>query len=291
MIGPLDLLLDGQERAIGAYVIESPEGLALFDCGPSTTLPTLAAQLAIHGLGWEDIRHVLLSHIHLDHAGGAGHLARDHPHLTFWVSEVGAPHLVDPTRLVASARRLFGDDFDRLWGGVVPVPAERLRPTARAAAGLDCFPSPGHARHHVNYVDGDGVMYSGDANGVRVAPYRFIVPAAPPPEIDLDAWSRTLDEIERRRPERLALIHFGLFDPAEHLPRQREQLALWSDRVRAGFDEEEFVAAAHADLIETDGLGAVTFYELPAPAWHSFRGLRRYWDKRPTDAPAPSLHT
>jgi glyoxylase-like metal-dependent hydrolase (beta-lactamase superfamily II) len=280
VIGPLDLLLDGRERALGAYLVDTDEGLAIFDCGPSTTLPALDAELVHLGIDWRDIQHVLISHIHLDHAGGTGQLVRRHPHLTVWVSELGAPHLVDPSRLEASARRLFGAAYDRLWGETVAVPRDRIRIAQTDVLGLECFPSPGHAAHHVSYVDRDGVMYNGDANGVRIAPWRYIVPATPPPEIDLEAWSRTLDEIERRGPERLALFHFGVFDAREHLPRQREQLRLWSERVRSGVGEDEFVALAHAGLVEEDGPEAVAVYELPAPAWQNYRGLRRYWDKR-----------
>src|SRR5438477_1464879 len=179
MLGPLDLLLEGQERALGAYVVPTREGFALFDCGPSTTVGALDAALAARGIGWGDIRHILLSHIHLDHAGGAGLLVRRHPHLKVWVSEIGAPHLVDPTRLEASSRRLFGGDYDRLWGEVVPVPRDRIYVVGSDVLGLECFASPGHAAHHVTYVDGDGVMYNGDANGVRITPYRYIVPATP----------------------------------------------------------------------------------------------------------------
>jgi glyoxylase-like metal-dependent hydrolase (beta-lactamase superfamily II) len=286
MIGPIDLLLDGRERALGAYVVDTAAGPAVFDCGPTTTLPALDAELERQGLAWSDVRHLLLSHIHLDHAGGAGALVRSHPHLTVWVSEIGAPHLVDPGRLEASARRLFGDAFDRLWGEIVPVPQERIRLVGPSVLGLDCFPSPGHAAHHVTFVDRDGVMYNGDANAVRIAPYRYIVPATPPPEIDLEAWARTLDEIERRQPERVALFHFGVFDPREHVPRQREQLALWAERVRRGMDEETFVALMHEELAAEDGPDAVPVYELPAPAWQSYRGLRRYWDKLSAAGPS-----
>jgi glyoxylase-like metal-dependent hydrolase (beta-lactamase superfamily II) len=280
MLGPLDLLLDGQERALGAYVLETDEGPAVFDCGPSTTLCNLDAALAGHGLDWSEIRHVLLSHIHLDHAGGAGNLARRHPHLTVWVSELGAPHLIDPSRLEASARRLFGASYDRLWGETVPVPAERIRIVGSDVLGLDCFPSPGHAAHHVTYLDRDGVMFNGDASGVRIAPCHSIFAGTPPPEIDLEAWAATFDEFERRQPERVALFHFGVFDAREHLPRHREQLAVWSERVRGGMGEEEFVALVHEEVAAVDGAGEVRFYELPAPAWQGYRGLRRYWDKR-----------
>ena len=160
------------------------------------------------------------------------------------VSEIGAPHLIDPSRLEASARRLYGDEFDTLWGELAPVPEENVHVVGPEVLGLACFPSPGHASHHVCYLDGEGTLYAGDAAGVRILPSTFVQPPTPPPEIDLEAWALTLDEIERRRPERLALIHFGVAEDTErHLQELRERLADWSERVRNGASEEEFERA------------------------------------------------
>ena len=275
---PLDLHHEGAERVIGVYLLETEDGLALQDCGPSTCITKLKGQLAERALVLSDVRHLLLSHIHLDHAGAAGTLVREHPGLHVHVSEIGAPHLVDPSRLESSARRLYGDDFDRLWGELAPVPQENVHVVGSSVLGLECFPSPGHAAHHVCYVDGEGTLYAGDAAGVRIVPDRHILPVAPPPEIDLEAWERTIDELELRAPERLALIHFGVVDqPRDHLRRLRRQLRLWGQRVRQGMDEEAFVAAARADLEED--IGDAPYYERAAPFWQSYLGLRRYWDK------------
>ena len=274
---PLDLRHLGDERVIGAYLLETEDGLALQDCGPSTCIPALKERLAERGLTLTDLRHLLLSHIHLDHAGAAGVLVREHPGLQVHVSEIGAPHVVDPSRLEASARRLYEDEFDTLWGELAPVPEQNVHVVGEKVLGLDCFPSPGHAAHHVCYVDGEGTLYAGDAAGVRIMPDRPIWPVSPPPEVDLDAWERTIDELELRAPDRLALIHFGVVDqPRDHLRRLRRQLRLWGQRVRQGMDEDEFVEAARADLEEAD---EATYYERAAPLWQSFRGLRRYWDK------------
>jgi glyoxylase-like metal-dependent hydrolase (beta-lactamase superfamily II) len=274
---PLDLHHLGDERVIGAYLLETEDGFALQDCGPSTCVPALKEQLAERGLALTDLRHLLLSHIHLDHAGAAGVLVREHPGLQVHVSEIGAPHVIDPSRLEASARRLYEDEFDSLWGELAPVPEENVHVVGETVLGLDCFPSPGHAEHHVCYLDGEGTLYAGDAAGVRIMPDRHIWPVSPPPEVDLDAWERTIDELELRAPERLALIHFGVVDqPRDHLRRLRRQLRLWGQRVRQGMDEDEFVEAARADLEEAD---EATYYERAAPLWQSFRGLRRYWDK------------
>ena len=275
---PMDLHHEDAERVIGVYLVETEDGLALQDCGPSTCITALKTELVERGLVLSDLRHLLLSHIHLDHAGAAGTLVREHPGLQVHVSEIGAPHVVDPSRLESSARRLYGDDFDRLWGELAPVPQDNVHVVGSSVLGLDCFPSPGHASHHVCYVDGEGTLYAGDAAGVRILPDRHILPVAPPPEIDLEAWERTIDELELRAPERLALIHFGVVDqPRDHLRRLRRQLRLWGQRVRQGMDEEAFVAAARADLEED--VGDAPYYERAAPFWQSYLGLRRYWDK------------
>jgi glyoxylase-like metal-dependent hydrolase (beta-lactamase superfamily II) len=281
-LGPpalLDLDYFGTPRVIGAYLVATEDGLAVFDCGPAVTIAALEQRLAGRGVSFADVRHLLLSHIHLDHAGGAGVLVRKYPHLQVHVSEIGAPHLVDPSRLDASARRLYGDAFDALWGELAAVPEANVHVVSNRVLGLECFPSPGHASHHVCYLAGDGTLYAGDAAGVRIQPARHILPVSPPPDVDVAAWHRTIDEIEGRRPARLALVHFGLVDePVEHLEHLRRQLDLWATRVREGAGEEEFVAAAHAELAaDEDDLEP---WERAAPLWQSYAGLRRYWDKR-----------
>jgi glyoxylase-like metal-dependent hydrolase (beta-lactamase superfamily II) len=273
---PLDLLHLGRERVIGAYLLDTAEGPALFDCGPTTCVPALKAALRDRGLELQDVPHLLLSHVHLDHAGAAGVLVREHPGLQVHVSPIGAPHLVDPTRLEKSARRLYGDEFDTLWGELAPVPMENIRETGDQVLGLDCFPSPGHASHHVCYVDRDGTLYAGDATGVRIQPSRFVLPPTPPPEFDLAVWESTLDEIERRDAQRLALIHFGVADdPIEHLAALRMRLRSWTALVGDGTTQEEFEATALAEL----GDDAPPYVQA-MPPWQSYAGLRRYWEKR-----------
>ena len=265
---------------VASYLLETEDGPALFDCGPTTTIPHLKAGLAERGLDLTDVRHLLLSHIHLDHAGAAGVLVRQNPWLQVHVSEVGAPHLLDPSRLDASARRLYGDSFDELWGELAPIPAENVHVVGDRVVGLDCFPTPGHAWHHVSYLDANGTLYAGDAAGVRLAEGRFVMPPCPPPELDLEAWERTIEEIERRAPTRLALIHFGVFDDVEeHLSSLRETLRRWGKRVEDGMDEEAFVAAARYDVSQTDP-ELVDEYQRAGPYWHHFRGIERYWRQR-----------
>jgi len=277
---PLDLLHLGETRRIGAYLVETESGLALHDCGPTSCLPALREALALRNLEVGDLDHLLLSHIHLDHAGGAGALVRESPRLAVHVSAIGAPHLIDPARLEASARRLYGDAFDALWGELAPVPEENVRIAGVRAAGLEVLASPGHASHHVSYLHEDGTLYAGDAAGVRITPGRFVFPPTPPPDVDLEAWERTLDETERRAPRRVALTHFGVFDDVErHLRGLRETMGAWAERVAHGMDEATFVAAARADVAASDP-DEVEAYDNAAPYWHCFLGLERYWRKR-----------
>jgi glyoxylase-like metal-dependent hydrolase (beta-lactamase superfamily II) len=275
-LAPLDLGFQGRDRVIGAYVIDTEDGPALFDCGPASSIPRLKDELALRGLALRDIRHLLLSHIHLDHAGAAGSLVREHPALQVHVSEIGAPHLADPSRLEASARRLYGDSFDALWGELAPVPEANLHVVGATVIGLECFPAPGHARHHVCYLGADGTLYAGDAAGVRIPPHTAVIPPTPPPRFELEAWLATLDEIAAHDPERLALIHFGLADdPRSHLDELRRRLAEWVDVVERGAGEEAFAEHVRRDLGEAAG-----DYEHAMPFWQSYAGLKRYVEKR-----------
>jgi glyoxylase-like metal-dependent hydrolase (beta-lactamase superfamily II) len=263
---------------IGVYVLETPHGPALFDCGPATCYEELRSRVDL-----SEIRHLLLSHIHLDHAGAAGHIVRDNPQIEVHVHAVGAPHLVDPTRLVESARRLYGEILDAAYGAPLAVPSQNVVVVEQDAAGLKAFATPGHASHHASYMGEDGTLYAGDATGVRIMPGRFVVPHAPPPDIDLDAWNRTFDQILLHQPARLALIHFGVVEGteavAEHVERARATLQSWAERVRDGMTHEEFAAAAEADIAESEGAGAAQ-YANAAPLPQSFLGLERYWRKR-----------
>ena len=276
---PIDLLHQGVERSIGCYLLDTEDGPALFDCGPSTTIAALKAGLAAEGLRLVDVRHLLLSHIHFDHAGAAGSLVREHPALQVHVSEIGAPHLVDPSRLERSARRLYGDSFDALWGELVPLPEANLHVVGDRVLGLDCFPTPGHASHHVSYLDEDGTLYAGDAAGVRILPGKYVIPPTPPPEFDLDVWQQTIDEIERRQPERLALIHFGVADdPQRHLADLRLELYDYAEFVLGGATEEEFVAYGQEEIANAgEDMGV---YGLAIPLWQSYRGLARWAEKQ-----------
>jgi glyoxylase-like metal-dependent hydrolase (beta-lactamase superfamily II) len=274
---PLDLLHLGHDRVIGCYLLDTDDGKALLDCGPASCFETLVARLAEHGLAVSDVRHLLLSHIHLDHAGATGVLVREHPGLQVHVSEVGAPHLVDPSKLISSAARLYGDQLEPLWGEIVPVPEENVHVAGSRVAGLECFPAPGHASHHVCYVGRDGTLYAGDAAGVRITPHSSVLPPTPPPDLDVEAWHATVAEIRRRGPERVALIHFGAFDDVDrHLDELERRLDEWTRRVEGGIAEREFVEAALGDVDP----GSAEEYATAMPFEQSFAGLRRYVEKR-----------
>jgi glyoxylase-like metal-dependent hydrolase (beta-lactamase superfamily II) len=276
----IDLEHLGRSRVIASYLLAGDEP-ALVDVGPTTCLGALEAGLVGFGLAVEDLRHLLLTHIHLDHAGAAGALVRRNPELRVHVSEIGAPHLVDPSRLEASARRLYGDDFDRLWGELLPVPAENVVVVEESVLGLEAWPTPGHASHHVSYLSADGTCFSGDVTGVVIAPSTLIAPVCPPPDVDVEAWERSLDSIAERRPARLCLPHFGVVEePAQHVERTRERLREWAARVRDGATEEEFVRAADQELEEAADPETAAAYTQAGPLWQSYAGLVRYWRKR-----------
>jgi glyoxylase-like metal-dependent hydrolase (beta-lactamase superfamily II) len=278
-LDPLDLHHQGRQRVIGVYLLETTDGPALFDCGPTSCVERLKAALSENGLELRDIRHLLLSHIHLDHAGAAGVLVREHPALQVHVSGIGAPHLVDPSRLERSARRLYGDTFDTLWGELAPVSQENVHVVGADVLGLECFPAPGHASHHVCYLAGDGTLYAGDAAGVRIQPDRTVLPPTPPPDFDLGAWYTTIDAIEKRTPSRLALVHFGVADdPLPHLAELRQRLEDWVGRVHDGVTEEEFGESVRSD-VKASG-GDLEAYEQAMPFWQSYAGLERYTEQR-----------
>jgi glyoxylase-like metal-dependent hydrolase (beta-lactamase superfamily II) len=209
----IDLMHLGVEGAIGCYVLAGGEP-TLVDPGPSTTFEHLRDRLGDLGLGARDLRHVLLTHVHLDHAGATGHLVREYPEAVVHVHSEGAPHLVDPSRLVASTRRTFKEAHDRLWGEVLPVPADRIRAWQGGAKGpwrgLRPLPTPGHIRHHLAYLDErDGTLYVGDAMGIVLGPDVPSLPATPPPAVDLGAWRHTLTEIAGIGAGRFGAAHFG----------------------------------------------------------------------------------
>jgi glyoxylase-like metal-dependent hydrolase (beta-lactamase superfamily II) len=221
----IDLLHLGLDGAIACYFVHGAEP-TIVDPGPTTTLERLVEELGARGVGAHDLRHVALTHVHLDHAGATGHLLERFPRALVHVHEDGASYMVDPERLVASTRRTFGEAHDRLWGDMKPVPADRVRPWRPAeparVAGLRPLPTPGHIAHHLAYLDErDGTLFSGDSMGIVLSDGPTH-PPTPPPAIDLRAWARSLDDIGQVGPERFGATHFGFHGD---VPARRDQLA------------------------------------------------------------------
>lgn len=248
--------------AIAVYVLPDGEP-ALVDPGPSTTLPRLREGLQGFGIAPGDLRHILLTHVHLDHAGATGHLVDLYPRATVHVHVDGAPHMVDPERLVSSTRRTFGKDHDRLWGETRPVPAHRIRawtPGDRdLPAGLQPIPTPGHIAHHLAYLDeSDGTLFSGDAMGIVLHDEAPTHPPTPPPSVDLRAWERTLEEISVVAPERFGATHFGLHgDVPDRVRQLQEGLAALEKRVRRALAEGDGQDAERFDREVRDALAPV----------------------------------
>jgi glyoxylase-like metal-dependent hydrolase (beta-lactamase superfamily II) len=269
-VRPIDVRHLGQDRVICCWQVDD----VLVDPGPESTIDAV-----LDALGDEQPRALLLTHIHFDHAGAAGALVREFPDLEVWVHERGARHLVDPTRLVASAKRLYGDDFDRQWGEVVPIPERSLRILrgGESRDGWDVAYTPGHASHHVSYRhQSSGWVFPGDTCGVRLPAGDLILPPTPPPDIDLEAWYASLDTIAAWEPERLAITHFGDYgDVTEHLARLRAALAHWSE-LAARVDLETYAAALQAAADETFDEDDARSFGQAMPPDQQWLGLDRY---------------
>lgn len=264
----------GQARVICCWLVDD----VIIDPGPTVSLAPV-----IEAFADQTPRAILLTHIHLDHAGGTGALVRRWPDLPVYVHERGARHMADPSRLMDSAGRLYGDQMDRLWGEMVPIPEKNLRVLngGEEVEGFRVAYTPGHASHHVSYLNLEsGTAFTGDTTGIRIEPADFIVAPTPPPDIDIEAWNRSLDLIESWRPTSLGITHFGrVADPAEHLPRLRETLNSWAEKAR-DTTAEEYESFVRSEIAAaTDAEGFVS-YSQGAPPDHLYAGLRRYWDKK-----------
>jgi len=293
----VDLNFLGRPGIIATAVLQGPSGVALIDPGPSTTLGTLQRALAAKGIAPGDIRQLLLTHIHLDHAGGAGTLVRDNPDIEVYVHERGAPHMIDPAKLIASASRLYQGDMQRLWGEFLPVPESRVRVLAGgetiAAGGreLTVAYTPGHAVHHVSYFDRSGrIAFVGDTAGIRRGNSVYVMPPTPPPDVDLEAWRASADRILAWDPDTVFLTHFGPVHGARpHFEQLFERLADWSRIVRRlladpSLDdqqrERQFVDEVMLDLRRVIGESEAEQYGRAGRLDYSWQGLARYWRKK-----------
>lgn len=265
----IDLHHLGNDRVICCW----QAGDVLVDPGPESTVSTL-----MDAIGDRAPRALLLTHIHLDHAGATGALVRAFADLRVYVHELGAPHLIDPSKLLRSAGRLYGEDnMDRMWGETVPVPEENIviLRGGETVEGFRVAYAPGHASHHVAYLHEDsGWAFTGDVAGVRIARDQPIVPPTPPPDIDVEAWLQSIDTVQAWDPAALALTHFGAYeDVAAHLDTLRAALRKQADWVR-DLDEPEFRARRRA------WVDNAPVYEQAAPSDQMWQGLERYWRKR-----------
>jgi glyoxylase-like metal-dependent hydrolase (beta-lactamase superfamily II) len=292
----LDLEFRGRPRIIATVVIAGPGGIALIDPGPASTLPALERALQAGGHALDEIGEILLTHIHLDHGGVTGTLLARFPRIRVFVHERGAPHLIDPSKLLASAGRLYGDDMDVLWGEVRPVPAtalavlqggERVHAAGRA---LDVVYSPGHASHHVSFMSADlGIGFIGDTGGVRLTRDGYTMPPTPPPDIDVEAWIDSLRRLARWGSDTVFLTHFGPASPGHaHLLAFQENLeaaAALAERslAREGSDEDRahwFADEMRTVLLRKGTEEDVRAYQIAGRLDLSWRGLARYWRKR-----------
>lgn len=279
--------------AIGAYVVLEPEPTVV-DPGPSTTLTALLGGLARLGLGPHDLRHVALTHVHLDHAGATGHLMEVFPDAVVHIHADGAPHMADPTRLVASTRRTFGEAHDRLWGEMRPVPAQRIRPWTPEVAGpwpgLRAVPTPGHIAHHLAYLhEGEGTLFAGDSMGLVLGVRAPTQPTTPPPAVDLRAWERTLDAIAAVAPEQVGPTHFGLHRSVpDRVAQLRRKLGELEARVRGAMargdaDEDalRYDEEVRRDMAQYVGEAEVERYFNLFAAATDYRGVRFYLERNP----------
>jgi glyoxylase-like metal-dependent hydrolase (beta-lactamase superfamily II) len=272
---PIDVMHLGRDRVICCWQV----GDVLIDPGPTSTLATL-----LEALGDERPRALYLTHIHLDHAGASGSLVERWPDLQVYVHERGAKHMIDPEKLMASASRLYGEDMDRLWGEMAPVPQENLHVLTggeELEGGFEVAYTPGHASHHVSYLHREsGTAFVGDVGGVRIPPSALALPPTPPPDIDLELWRSSIDLVAGWRPRQLAMTHFGASDDVqEQLAQVSRRLDTWGAFAR-DHDEAGFIEAVTEEIESASDTDTAASFIQAAPPEQLYAGLRRYWDKK-----------
>ena len=264
----------GRPQVIGAWLV----GDVVIDPGPTSCVETL-----LEGLGGERPRALLLTHIHLDHAGASGSLVDRWPELQVYVHERGARHMISPGRLLDSARQLYGEDMDRLWGEMIPVPEENIH-VLRGGETLfggefEVAYTPGHASHHVSFLH-DGTAFVGDVGGVRIAGSRLTIPPSPPPDIDVEKWHASIERITAWQPRRLVMTHFGVSEDVDaQLAELSERLDDWAARARDQ-DLDAFVASVRDEVAQHVDAETAAAYDQAAPPGQLYAGLDRYWRKR-----------
>lgn len=286
----------GRTRSIATALVESDGHRTIVDPGPGSTLDTLKKELRAHGASVSNLDAILLTHIHLDHAGATGALVQENPKLPVYVHKFGAPHMIDPSKLLASAARLWPNDLQQLFGDALPVPKENLRileggeTIALGSRKIEVAYTPGHASHHVSYFESiDGVAFVGDTTGIRMEGHSFVMPATPPPDIDLEIWDSSFKAILQRKPKRLFLTHFGFSEnPPAHIAQFRERLHHWmaiTEKILQSATSdaaamESFISAARMEIAQHLPAEEVEQYIRTAGLNLSFLGLARHARKR-----------
>jgi len=297
----IDLNFMRTEKVIASFLLLGGDSAAIVETGPTSCLEHLQAGLKAYGVPPEDVREVFLTHIHLDHAGASGHLAELLPNATFYVHELGHPHLADPSKLVKSATRIYGERMDELWGEARPVPGERLvvlgdgEEVGAAGGRLVAHDTPGHAYHHLAYLEPDsGSLFAGDVAGIRLPGQSYVRPPTPPPEIDVEAWVRSIENIRKISPATLHPTHFGSYDDVDrHLSELEQRLQDWllfvEGRSNEGASREEIseelrVKGDAEMLAEGADPGESGRYDLAGNYEMLTAGILRYMEKRRTEA-------
>jgi len=285
----------GYSGTVGVYLLPGAAGtFALVESGPGSTLETVLAGVQEAGFAPEKLTSVLLTHIHLDHAGAAGTLAQRYGAEVF-VHENGAGHLVEPSRLLSSAGRIYGDQMSELWGDMDPLPQHLLRPVRDGETievlghRLGVLYTPGHASHHVSYLLNKTRLFTGDAAGIRLPGAATVRPALPPPELDLEAWARSIQAMRQTEPEELLLTHFGRVDNVTgHFGALEQQHRVWSESLLEGMnagEDDETLAARVAQLsreaLQAEGASEATIarHSVTSSAEMTVMGVKRYWQK------------
>jgi len=293
----VDLTFLGRPGIIATAILHGSAGVALVDPGPASTFDHLTTALTRKGIRFDDVGQILVTHIHLDHAGAIGTILEKHPHIEVFVHERGAPHLVDPSKLLSSAGRLYGQDMERLWGDVKPADAARLKVVIGgetltvAGREIKVAYTPGHAAHHVSYFDpASGVAFVGDTAGIRRGAGTYVMPPTPPPDINIEAWHESEKAILAWDPDTLFLTHFGPFQGArQHLQGMFGNMSDWSRIVRRLIADEsrteedrqaQFVDEVYAEIRRQVGDADAENYTKAGGLNYSWQGLARYWRKR-----------
>jgi glyoxylase-like metal-dependent hydrolase (beta-lactamase superfamily II) len=294
--GLIDLHFQDTPRIIASYLLPTSDGLALIECGTTPTIERLLEGIKELGHDPADLRHILVTHIHLDHAGAAGQIMERFPDVRLYVHEIGAPHMIDPANLIRSAERIYTDRMEELWGEIKPVPADRVQPLTDGdvlnvgGRELRVVYTPGHASHHVAYHDPvNDQVFTGDVAGVRIPPAIEVWPPTPPPDINIEGWHESIDRLREIAPGKMLLTHYGPHtDVSAHLDQLESRIDEWVSLIETlaneGLDRDQIVErlAEHvrAEMSEHGTADMETSFALTTPHGMSVDGLLRYLRKR-----------